>query len=92
MVREGVGQILAASKKLSDLMREQGCLESQSHSEKRFESLGAKSGADENGHEYVKECEAGAVAAVRPVGWSVVAVEWSGHVHANYEEQEVVLD
>lgn len=53
------------------------------------ESQGAESGVDGNGHEYVRGCEVGAVAAA---GRSVVAVEWSGHVHANYEEQEVVQD
>lgn len=87
---EGVGQILAASKKLSDLMKEQGCLGSQSHSEKRAESLDAESGVDENEHEYVTVCEAEAVAVVKPVGWPVVAVEWSARVYVNYEEQEVV--
>lgn len=73
-------------------MRERGCLGSQSYPEKMVESQGAESGVDGNGHEYVRECEAGAVAAAGPVGWSVVAVEWSGRVHANYEEQEVVQD
>lgn len=92
MVRGGAGQILAASKKLSGLMKEQGCPGSQSHSEKKVESLGAESDAGENEYEYVKGCEVEAVAAVRPVRWSVGAVGWNGHVHANYEEQEVEPD
>lgn len=78
--------------KLSDLMREQGCPGSQSHSEKRVERLGAESGVDGNEHEYVRGCVVEAVAAVGPVRWSVGAEEWSGHVHANYEEQEVEPD
>lgn len=91
-VRGGEDQILAALKKLSDSMRELGCPESQSHSEKTVERLGEESDVGENGHGYVRECEVEAVAAVGDVGWPVGAVEWSGHAHANYEELEVEPD
>lgn len=92
MARGGANQLLAASEKLSDLMRGQGCPESQSRSKMRAESLGEVDGECENGNEDGKGCEVEAVAAggsdVRFVG----AGQWSGHVSENYEEQEVERD
>lgn len=88
MARGGATLLPAASEKLSDLTRGQGCPGSQSHLGLRVGSLGGGGGEDENENEDGKGCEAGAVAAGEAAGGSAAAGEWSGHVSAKNAKQE----
>lgn len=84
----GVANLLpAASEKLSDLMRVQGCPGSQSHPVMRAESLGG-AGGDGNESEDEKGCEVEAVAAGVAAVDPAVTGEWSGHVSEKNAKQE----
>lgn len=88
MAGGGVSPLPAASEKLSDLMRGQGCPGSQSHLGMRVGSLGGAGGEDENENEDETGCEAGAVAAGEAAGEAAAAGEWSGHVSVKNAKQE----
>lgn len=90
MARGGATLLPAASEKLSDLMRVQGCPGSQSYPVMRAGSLGGAGDEDENESEDEKGCEAVAAgeAAVEPA----VAGEWSGHVSEKNAKQEAERD
>ena len=90
MVRGGANLLLAASEKLSDLMRVQGCPGSQNHPVMRAGSLGGEGGEDGNESEDEKGSEVGAVAAGEVAVNSVVVGEWSGHVSEKNAKQEAV--
>ena len=88
MVGEGANLLPAASEKLSDLMRVQGCPGSQSHQAMRVGSLGGAGGEDGNESEDEKGCEVEAVAAGEAAVVSAVAGEWSGHGSEKNAKQE----
>lgn len=79
MARAGANLLPAALEKLSDLMREQGCLGSQSHPVMKAGRLGGAGGEDENESEDEKECVEEAVAAGEAAVSPAVAEEWSGY-------------
>lgn len=84
----GVANLLpAASEKLSDSMRVQGCPGSQSHPVMRAGSLGG-AGGDGNESEDEKGCEVEAVAAGVAAAWPAVAGEWSGCVSEKNAKRE----
>lgn len=92
MARGGANLLLAASKKLSDLMRVQGCPGSQSHPVMRAASLGGAGGEDENESEDERGCEVEAVAAGEAAVDPAVAEEWCGHVSEKNAKQEAEQD
>lgn len=81
MARGAASLLPAASEKLSDLMRVQGCPGSQSHPVMRNGSLGGAGGADGNESEDEKGCEVEAAAAGAAAVEPAVTGEWSGHVN-----------
>lgn len=78
MAKEGVDQLPAASKKLSDWTKVLGYPESQSHPTMRAVGLGGVGDGGENEDEDEKECEWEAVAVGEAAVVLAVAEEWSG--------------
>lgn len=92
MARAAANLLPAASEKLSDLMREQGFPESQSHPAMRVGSLGGVGGEDENESDDETECEVEAVAAGMAAVYPAAAEVWSGHVSEKNAKQVVKQD
>lgn len=92
VARGGVNLLPAASEKLSDLMRVQGCPVSQSHSAMSAGSLGGAGGEDGNENEDETGCEVEAVAAGEAAVGPAVAGGWSGHVSEKNAKQEAERD
>lgn len=91
MARAAANPLPAASEKLSDWMRVQGCPGSQSHPVMRNGSLGGAGGGDGNESEDEKGREVEvAVAGAAAVGPAVTA--WSGYVSGKNARQEAEQD
>lgn len=85
-------QLPAASAKLSDWMRVQGCPGSQSHLATKAGSSGGAGGGDENESEDEKGCEVEVVAAGEVAVYPAVAEEWRDHESEKNAEQEAKQD